>query len=120
MAIYKSDLPSPEKVLSLFRHGKNTQEIAFMCAAREGEIYNLLHAARENERKANDQNNFAAAAVSEQTLAHNEDRRDVSITKVQCVANVGDLAAHRASETPTDQRPIQTDIARGPAGSQAS
>lgn len=120
MAIYKSDLPSPERVLDLFRRGRNTQEIAFMCAAREGEIYNLLHVARENERKANDQNNPAAAAIGEQTLAHDKDRRDVPLTAIQGVENVGELADYRTSETPTDQRKFQTDIACGPTGSQAS
>jgi hypothetical protein len=103
MAIYKSDLPSPERVLDLFRRGRNTQEIAFMCTAREGEIYNLLHVARENERKANDENNSAASTISEQTLAHDKDRRDVLLTEIQSVENAGDLADFRTSETPTDQ-----------------
>lgn len=106
MAIYKSDLPSPEIVLDLFRRGKNTQEIAFMYAAREGEICNLLHVARENERKANDQNNPAAAAIGEQTLAHDKDRRDVPFCGIQNVENVGDLANHGSSEAPTNQRKL--------------
>ena len=120
MPISRGPLPPAEEVLRLFRRGHGTLEIASMFYIREADAYRLLHAARDNERKMNAQNNSTVTAIGEQTLAHNKDRRDVSITKVQCVANVGDLAAHGASETSTDQRPIQTDIARGPAGSQAS
>jgi len=120
MPISRGPLPPAEEVLRLFRRGHGTLEIASMFCIREADAYRLLHAARDNERKMNAQNNSAVTAVSEQTLAHNKDRRDVPLTSIQSVEDAGCLADRGTSEAPADQGRIQTDIARGPTGSQAS
>jgi DNA-binding CsgD family transcriptional regulator len=103
MPISKGKLPTPDEVLRLFRSGKGTHEIARMLNIREAEAYRLLHAARDNERKLDDQNHPAASAVSEQTLAHNENGRDVPLTEIQRVESPISLADHGTSETPENK-----------------